>query len=153
MNDQRPGQWNARPPLVSLLRPAADLYELAIRPGADVEDLTEVVAALPAVVYLDHRPAVPADATVILTYRAAPAGADGVPVRPTARGGDSSGWVPTIDPTPLPSSAYEQALHKILTVGPYQRHGQLLVYGLAHADPAAVIAAADAIYAAWTQRR
>jgi hypothetical protein len=129
-------------------------YELTILPGADVHDLVDVTAALPSVVYTDHRAVAPSDPGAVLTFRAMPAGPDGVAVRPSSLGGPS-GWVPTVGPVAaeIPPSDHEEALRKILASGAFGRHGWLLILGLVHCDPDAVVAAADGIREAWARRQ
>jgi hypothetical protein len=137
---------------VTVSHPDRGRYELTILPGADVHDLVDVTATLPSVVYTDHRPVAPSDPAAVLTFRAMPAGPDGAAVRPSA---GPAGWLPTIDPAAaaVPPGEYERAFAEILTSGAFARHGWVLVYGLVHCDPDAVIAAAGTIREAWKQRR
>ncbi len=133
--------------LVVLRRGGPGVYELTVYPGADVLDLVGATARLPKVVYVDYRRVAPGDAAVVLVFRALPDGPAGMPVRPPADGAPPTlpGWVPDVEAVRAQGArtALEEAFAALLTPAAFGLHGRILVHGLAHCDPAAVMAAAE----------
>lgn len=97
---------------VAIQRTERGLYQVTVRPGADLHDIVDATATMPSVVYLDHRPAGPSDPTVILTFGPIPTYTGRRPNR--SHGTSPAGWTPTVDPTDDPPTLTDLDLRTIL---------------------------------------